>query len=259
MSAKHLLILGGTAEAVALARAALAHFGDALHVTSSLAGRTERPGPIPGAVRIGGFGGPKGLAAYLLEHRVDRLIDATHPFAAGISAEARLACDETRVPRLLLLRPPWRRHPLDRWIEVDSMEAAAATVGRVGRRAWLTIGARDLACFAEVNSVRFLVRLVDAPHQRLPLRFYEVVVGRGPFSLVEERHRLERHAIDVLVCKASGGPATEAKLVAARELSIPVIMVRRPCPEPGEAVENVEAALEWLANELRFARAERMS
>lgn len=259
MTALRLLILGGTAEAAALARDASARFGDALRVTSSLAGRTERPGSLPGQIRIGGFGGPPGLAAYLTEHGIDRLIDATHPFATRISVEARLACEQVGVPRLMLRRPPWRRHPLDRWIEVDSMEAAAAIVGRVGRRAWLTVGASEIAAFSAATDVRFLVRLVDPPRQRLPLRFYEVLVGRGPFTLAEERHHFERHAIDVLVCKASGGAATEAKIIAARELSLPVIMVRRPAPEPGTAVETVEAALDWLAVSRVLPEAKRVS
>lgn len=258
MSAR-LLILGGTGEGAALARAALARFGEELEVTSALAGRTERPGPIAGNIRIGGFGGAEGLARYLREHGIDRLIDATHPFAAQISRIARLSCEAAAVPRLLLLRPPWRRHPLDRWIEVDDMAAAAGIVGRIGRRAWLTVGAGELAAFAGTTGVRFLVRLVDPPRERLPLRFYEVVVGRGPFTLTEERHRIERHAIDVLVCKASGGPATEAKLVAARELGLPVVVVRRPAPEPGEAVESVEAALDWLAAPQLSAAAKRVS
>ena len=259
MTAKQLLILGGTAEAAALARGALARFGDGLQVTTSLAGRPERPGPLPGQIRIGGFGGPPGLAAYLTEHGVDWLIDATHPFATRISAEARLACEEAGVLRLLLVRPPWRHHPLDRWIEVDSMAAAAAIVGRVGRRAWLTVGASEIAAFTAATGVRFLVRLVDPPRQRLPLRFYQVVVGRGPFTLTQERHQLERQAIEVLVCKASGGAATEAKIVAARELSLPVIMVRRPPAEPGEAVDTVEAALDWLAGRRLFPGAMRVS
>jgi precorrin-6A/cobalt-precorrin-6A reductase len=259
VTAKELLILGGTGEASTLARAVLASFGDALNLTTSLAGRTERPGPLPTRVRIGGFGGPAGLAAYLVQHGVRRLIDATHPFAVRISTEARLACEEARVPRLLLLRPPWRRHPLDRWIEVDDMAAAAEVVGRVGRRAFLTVGADEIACFAAADGVRFLVRLVDPPRQRLPLRCHEVVIGRGPFALAEERHRLERHAVDVLVCKASGGAATEAKIIAARDLGIPVIMVRRPPPEPGDAVETVEAAVDWLASEHSFQKTERVS
>jgi precorrin-6A/cobalt-precorrin-6A reductase len=248
MSPQRVLILGGTAEAAALARAAAARFGDTISVTTALAGRTRRPGPLPGQVRIGGFGGAVGLAAYLADCAIDRLVDATHPFAAEISAHARLACEQALVPRLMLLRPPWRRHPLDRWIEVDSIEAAAELVARLGRRAWLTVGAQAIPAFAPVTSVRFLVRLVDPPREPLPLRFHEIVLGRGPFSLVEERHLLQRHGIEVLVCKASGGAATEAKLAAARELSLPVIMVRRPPPEPGASADTVEAALDWLAD-----------
>jgi precorrin-6A/cobalt-precorrin-6A reductase len=247
MTGRHLLILGGTGEAAALARAALARFGDAITVTTALAGRTRNPGPIAGQVRIGGFGGSPGLAAYLVEHEIDRLIDATHPFAARISRAARLAAERTGVPRLTLLRPPWCRHPLDRWIEVDSIEAAAMLVGRVGRRAFLTVGAGSLAAFSSATGVSFIVRLIEPPRERLPLGAVDVVLGRGPFSLGEERRMLRNHAIDVLVCKASGGSATESKLVAARELGLPVIMVRRPPREAGLAVDTVEAALDWLA------------
>src|SRR5216683_1664528 len=244
---RHLLILGGTGEAARLAGGAIARFGEGLRVTTALAGRTRHPGPLAGQVRIGGFGGAAGLALYLVNHKIDRLIDATHPFAATISRAARIAAERTGVPRLLLRRPPWRRDPLDRWIEVDSVEAAALLVERVGRRAWLTVGAGAVSAFAAANGVRFLVRLIDPPRESLPLRCCEVVLGRGPFSLAQERHLLQRYAIDVLVCKASGGAATEAKLIAARELGLPVIMVRRPPPEPGLAVETVEAALDWLA------------
>jgi precorrin-6A/cobalt-precorrin-6A reductase len=258
-AARHLLILGGTGEAARLARGAVARFGEALAVTSALAGRTRHPGPLAGEVRIGGFGGAAGLARYLAEHEVDRLIDATHPFAATISRAARLAAERAGVERLLLRRPQWARDPLDRWIEVDSIEAAARLVGRVGRRAWLTVGAGTLPAFAAADGVRFLVRLIDPPRENLPLRSYEVVLGRGPFSLAEERHLLQRHAIDVVVSKASGGAATEAKLAAARELGLPVIMVRRPPPEPGPAVETVEAALDWLAGPGDAAQAGVMS
>lgn len=247
MSATRLLILGGTGEAAALARAVLVRFGEAIDMTTALAGRTRHPGPIPGLVRIGGFVGAAGLADYLAAQRTDRVIDATHPFATEISSAARLACDQLRVPRLLLVRPAWRRHPLDRWIEVDSIEAAAQIVGRVGRRALLTVGGGEVEAFAAATGVRFVVRLIDPPRAPLPLRFHEIVLGRGPFSLGEERHLMQRHAIDVLVCKASGGAATEAKLVAARELSLPVIMVRRPPVERGLAVDNIDAALDWLA------------
>ena len=259
MTTERLLILGGTGEAAELARAAAARFGDALEVTTSLAGRTERPSPVAGLIRIGGFGGSAGLAAYLTEHSVGRLIDATHPFATRISAAARLACEQANVPRLVLRRPPWRRHPLDRWIEVDSVKAAAAIVDRTGRRAWLTLGASEIAAFSASSEVHFLVRLVDQPRHPLPLRSYEVIVGRGPFSTAEEHSHIERNAIDVLVCKASGGGATEAKIIAARQRDLPVIMVRRPPPEPGEGVDTVAEALDWLAGSDRLPKARRMS
>jgi precorrin-6A/cobalt-precorrin-6A reductase len=242
-----LLILGGTGEAAALAAAVTERFGEALQVTTSLAGRTERPGPIAGQVRIGGFGGAEGLAEYLRRERVDLLVDATHPFADEMSAHARRAADATDVPRLMLVRPPWPRHPLDRWIEVDDLVGAARVVARIGRRAFLTIGSGDVAAFAGIDTVRFLIRLVDRPRQALPLRYHEVIIGRGPFSLAEEKHLIERHAINVLVCKASGGEATAPKLVAAREASLPVVMVRRPPQEPGEKVTTVTAALDWIA------------
>src|SRR5947209_149045 len=191
---ERLLILGGTGEAAELARAAAARFGDTLEVTTSLAGRTERPRPVPGLIRTGGFGGPAGLAAYLTEHGIGRLIDATHPFATRISAAARLACEQANVPRLVLRRAPWRRHPLDRWIEVDDVAAAAAIVDRTGRRAWLTVGAREIAAFSAATAVHYLVRLLDPPRHPLPLRSYEVIVGRGPFTAAEEHSHIERHA-----------------------------------------------------------------
>ena len=259
MTARRLLILGGTGEAVALARAVSARFGDAIGVTTSLAGRTRRPGPIPGNIRIGGFGGSAGLGAYLVEQQIDRLIDATHPFAAEISRAARVAAERAGVRQLLLLRPRWPRHPLDRWIEVDSIEAAASLVGKVGRCALLTVGARSAAAFARAEDVRFVVRLIDPPREELPLPKHQIVYGRGPFSLLEERLLLRQSGVDVLVCKASGGAATEPKLIAAREAGIPVIMVRRPPREQGDAVELVEAALDWLAGSNRRQQEGRMT
>ena len=244
--ARRVLLLGGTGEASLLARAIVERFGKDVALTTSLAGRTERPLPVPGDVRIGGFGGVAGLRTYLSEHRIDLVIDATHPFADQISAHARLACEATAVKRLTLVRPMWQRHSRDRWIDVDDLAGAAAIVGTVGCRAWLTVGASELDVFAHVTDVRFLVRLIHAPATPPPLKFHEILLGRGPFSLIEEQHVLQRHAIDVLVCKASGGGATEAKLIAAREAALPVIMVRRPAIEPGDTVDSIAAALNWL-------------
>jgi len=252
----HLLILGGTAEAAALARALPERFANGIEVTTSFAGRTEERVRLPGGVRIGGFGGPEGLAAYLGEAGIDLLIDATHPFADQIARHARIASEQAGVDRLVLERPPWRRHPLDRWVEVEDFPSVASAVARVGRRCFLTVGAGELDAFAGMAQVHFVVRLIDQPTQALPLVSYEVVLGRGPFTLVGEREVLRRHAIDVLAAKASGGAATEAKLIAAREAGLPVVMLRRPKPEPGPRVSTVEAALRWLEEHLAGASPE---
>jgi precorrin-6A/cobalt-precorrin-6A reductase len=246
----HLLILGGTAEAAALAAAALVRFSGELAVTTSLAGRTQHRGLLPGQVRIGGFGGVAGLAAYLASASVDLVIDATHPFAAQISAQAAAACTAAGVPRLLLERPPWKRHPLDRWIEVEHLAGAAGVLPRLGRRVWLTVGARELGAFAGLGEHHFLVRLIAPPAAPLPLLSHELLLARGPFSLAGERFIIERHAIEVLVAKASGGAATEAKLIAARERDVPVVMVRRPAKLAGERAAGATEALDWLAAQL---------
>jgi precorrin-6A/cobalt-precorrin-6A reductase len=250
MPEHRLLILGGTGEAAALAQAASARFGERLAVTSSLAGRTARPQAPAGRVRLGGFGGAAGLTDYLAAEAVDFLIDATHPFAATISRHARLAAAVARVPRLMLVRPPWAPVPGDRWIGVPDLAAAAATAATLGRRIFLTVGATELAAFGPYRDARYLVRLVDRPDRALPLEMYDLVIARGPFALADERALLARHRIDALVCKASGGAATEAKLTAAREAGLPVVMVDRPPPEPGEAVGSVQSALEWLAGRM---------
>jgi precorrin-6A/cobalt-precorrin-6A reductase len=254
--AAHLLILGGTGEAAALAAAVLARFGSGVTVTTSLAGRTTQPKMPAGAVRSGGFGGVAALAAYLAAERVMAVIDATHPFAAQISAQAVAACAASGVKRLRLDRPAWPRHPGDRWIEVDDVRAAAAALPALGRRAFLTIGGRGLEAFAALPGMHFLVRLVEAPPQPLPLASAELLLGRGPFTLAEERLIMERHWIDMLVTKASGGTATAAKLDAARERKLPVVMLRRPAPPPGPHVTGIAAALDWLDETLPSAEGE---
>ena len=260
MSATHLLILGGTGEAAALARAVLARFGDAIDMTTALAGRTRHPGPIPGMVRIGGFGGAAGLAEYLYAQNIDRVIDATHPFAAEISRAARLACDLALVPRLLLVRAPWRRHPLDRWIEVDSIEAAAQIVGRVGRRALLTVGASEVGAL-HAGERRALCRADDRPAAReaaAPLprggaRPRPVRAGRraAPIRALFDRC----HGVQGERWIGDRGEAGRG----ARELSLPVIMVRRPPVEPGLSVNTVDSAMDWLAGLDERPEARRMS
>jgi precorrin-6A/cobalt-precorrin-6A reductase len=237
-----LLILGGTAEAVELAAACAARPG--LAAISSLAGRTRVPALPPGEVRIGGFGGAGGLARFLVERRIECVIDATHPFTAQISAHAEQACRDTGVPRLRLLRPPWTCLAGDCWIEVASFAEAAKRLPGLGRRVFLTLGQRDLDAFAQLD-LWFLVRTIEPPGV-LPLSHGQWLAGRGPFAVEDELALLRTHAIDVLVTKASGGGATYAKLVAARRLGLPVLMIRRPPPPPGPVVGSVAAALAWL-------------
>ncbi len=244
---KRVLILGGTGEARTLAALAVERYGERLDVVTSLAGRTSAPAAIAGRVRRGGFGGAAGLAAYLEAERIAALIDATHPFAATIHRAARLAAEAVQVPRALLARPPWQAQPGDRWTEVADAHAAAALLPRLGRRVWLTVGAKDLAAFAQVPAWFLVRRIEPGPATGEALPPGEVVLGRGPFSPAEERATIARHAIDVLVTKASGGPATRAKLDAARAVGIPVVLIRRPPPEPGTAVADAAAAVAWLA------------
>ncbi|MFQ5958725.1 MAG: cobalt-precorrin-6A reductase [Alphaproteobacteria bacterium] len=245
-----LLILGGTGEAAALASAAVAAFGDRLEVITSLAGRTRAPAKVAGTLRVGGFGGAGGLADYLARETIDLVVDATHPFAAEISSSARDACDAAGVQRLMLLRPPWRRQPGDDWVEVDDVARAAAVLAARGGRAFITVGVKELHHFSRLEGVFCLVRLIEPPPAPPPLADYAVVTGRGPFTVDAELALLAEHRIDCVVSKSSGGAATEAKIIAARELGLPVIMVRRPPLPDGERVTDTAAALAWISEHI---------
>ncbi|MFF0751320.1 cobalt-precorrin-6A reductase [Streptomyces sp. NPDC004267] len=220
----HVLILGGTTEARVLA--GLLHDAGRVRVTSSLAGRVAAPRLPAGEVRIGGFGGPAGLAAWIREHAVDAVIDATHPFAERISFNAAAAAATAHVPLLALRRPGWVPVEGDDWHEVASLDEAARALDGLGDRVFLTTGRMGLAAFAGCPQW-FLVRSVDAPEAPMPART-EVLLDRGPFTLEGERELLARHRVDVLVTKDSGAAATAPKLRAAREAGIPVVLVRRP-------------------------------
>ncbi|MFE5257317.1 cobalt-precorrin-6A reductase [Streptomyces coelicoflavus] len=244
----HVLILGGTTEARRLAELLAAGPLPVPRVTTSLAGRVSAPRTPPGEVRVGGFGGAGGLAAWLREHAVDLLVDATHPFAGTITRNAAHAAATTGVPLLVLRRPGWRRAEGDLWHDAGSLaEAAALLPALAARRVFLTTGRMGLAAFASLTDPWFLVRSVDAPGEPAPPRM-EVLLDRGPFTLAGERELLRRHRIDVLVTKDSGGAATAPKLTAAREAGLPVIVVRRP-PVPGgvPVVTEPEEAARWIA------------
>ncbi|MFD7422802.1 cobalt-precorrin-6A reductase, partial [Streptomyces californicus] len=221
-AAVRVLVLGGTTEARRLAESLS---GDrSVRVTTSLAGRVAAPRLPPGEVRVGGFGGPEGLAAWMREHDVDALIDATHPFAAAMSRNAAEAAALAHVPLLALRRPGWVAQDGDHWHSTGSLAEAAGLLPALGERVFLTTGRMGLAAFAgaDLDALWFLVRSVDAPEPPGPARM-EVLLDRGPFTLEGERELLRRHRIDVLVTKDSGGDATAPKLTAAREAGIPVV------------------------------------
>ena len=235
------LVLGGTGEARRLATALVA---DGTDVLSSLAGRTVDPVLPPGEVRVGGFGGADGLADWLQANPVNAVVDATHPFAETMTVSAAAACTRTGTPLVRLQRPGWTAQPGDDWRWVDSLEDAAAAVAEFDR-VFLTTGRQGLAAFAGLTA-HCLVRSVEPPEPPLPART-TVVLERGPFSLDDERALLREHAVEVVVTKASGGSMTAAKLTAARELGLPVVLVRRPSlPEGVPVVATVEGALTWV-------------
>lgn len=222
-----ILILGGTAEAAALAaRLVRERPGD--EIITSLAGRLKTPPEVAGKVRVGGFGGVAGMIDYLRAERIGRVIDATHPFAATISAHAERACAALGIPLERIERPMWTRHPGDRWHWADDMAMAARMTASLARRAFLTVGAQELAPFARCGGPFYLIRLIEEPARRLPFPRHALVLGRGPFTVTEEMALLSTFAVDLVVSKASGGAATAAKIVAARRLGIPVLLIRRP-------------------------------
>jgi precorrin-6A/cobalt-precorrin-6A reductase len=237
------LILGGTGEARILAAGLRAAGTDVL---SSLAGRTRQPRLPDGEVHTGGFGGPDGLAAFLREEAITHLIDATHPFADVITANAALAASDAGVPRLVLRQPAWPPDPS--WDTVADIKEAAEAVGAwPGEAVFLTTGRRELAAFAADDGHRFLVRTVDPPEGPVPPRM-TLILSRGPYTVEGESALLRDHRIGLLVTKNSGGPMTAAKLAAARNLGVQVIMIRRPPLPPGSrVVASIPEALTWIS------------
>jgi precorrin-6A/cobalt-precorrin-6A reductase len=242
------LLLGGTGEARELA-AALAGRPD-IELVSSLAGRVRDPRMPAGRARVGGFGGVDGLARWLAAERVDAVIDATHPFAATMTAAAVEASRRTHVLHLVLRRPGWTAGPGDDWHRVPTLDAAAAALPALGERVFLTTGRTGLAAFAALDDHWFLVRAVEPPSPPAPARM-RVLLDRGPFDVEGERALFTGHRIQVLVTKDSGGEMTAAKLVVARELGLPVVMQDRPPAPDAEIVANVPDAVAWLERHAR--------
>ena len=242
---RKVLILGGTREARELAGrlSTDARFS----VVSSLAGATNNPADIAGEVRRGGFGGVSGLVDYLEANRVELLIDATHPFAATISRNATEACEAADVERLTVCRPPWRAVAGDRWIAVQDVDEAASHLPRIGGRIFLTIGRQEIDAFEACKETWFLIRTIDPPERPFVLSSCKVLSARGPFDVAAEKELFSLHGIEGVVAKNSGGSDTYAKIAAAREMSLPVIMIERPTAPTGFSVPDAEAAYTLIA------------
>ncbi|WP_026359769.1 cobalt-precorrin-6A reductase [Sphingomonas sp. PR090111-T3T-6A] len=240
---RNILILGGTTEASALA-AALAERGD--RALLSYAGRTERPRAQPVPVRIGGFGGADGLADFLRRERITHLVDATHPFAATISANAAAAARETGVRHILLTRPAWAPAEGDRWTSVPDLAAAVGALAGPPRRVMLALGRMHVEAFAAQPQHHYLLRFVGAPEVPPALPRHTLVVDRGPFTVEGDLHLMREQATDLLLCKNAGGSGAEAKLIAARTLGLPVMLIDRPRMPAARIVHDVGAVLGWL-------------
>ncbi|WP_043360705.1 cobalt-precorrin-6A reductase [Belnapia sp. F-4-1] len=240
---RRILILGGTTEARELA-GALAGFD----VTLSLAGRTAVPVRQPVPVRVGGFGGVAGLVEHLRSEGVGLLVDATHPYAATISAHAAEAAAIAGVALLALRRPAWRRVERDDWMEVPDGTAAVAALGKASRRVFLALGRQEVAGFVAAPQHDYLIRSVDPIEPKLGVPRAAYLLGRGPFDVAEERAMLETHRIERIVCKNSGGAATYGKIAAARELGIRVVMLARPVLPEVPSVGSVAEACAWIGH-----------
>jgi precorrin-6A/cobalt-precorrin-6A reductase len=239
----HILILGGTTEASALATACAAH---GISAVLSYAGRTAAPAAQGLPVRIGGFGGIDGLARYLAAARITHLVDATHPFAARISANAVAAAGIAGIPLLALTRPAWQPVAGDRWTRVPDIDAAVAALDGAGRRILLALGRMHVAAFARQPQHRYVLRFVDAPSAPPPLPDHALVVDRGPFTVAGDTALMTAHGIDLVVAKNAGGTGASAKLTAARALGVPVLLIDRPVLPDRRAVRTVAAVFDWL-------------
>jgi precorrin-6A/cobalt-precorrin-6A reductase len=237
---KRILLLGGTSEGSAMARA-LAEAG--IEAVFSYAGRTASPIAQPLPMRIGGFGGIAGLVRYISAQGITHLVDATHPFAAQMSAHAVAACAQTGIALAALERQPWAPQQGDDWRIVPDLEAAAAALPATPARVFLAIGRQNLALFAGQKH-HYLLRLVDPAPQ--PLVDATIILDRGPFTVAGDLALLRSHAITHIVAKNAGGSGASAKLEAARQLGLPVILIDRPAVPPRFVCHSVDQVMRWL-------------
>jgi precorrin-6A/cobalt-precorrin-6A reductase len=240
------LVLGGSSEARALATRIAAD--PRLEGVISLAGRTSAPLAHDLPTRVGGFGGVEGLSRYLLEERITHVVDATHPFAARISANARAACAAAGVPLLVLTRPRWVPAQGDRWVEVADNAAAVCALGAAPRRVFLAIGRQGVADFRLAPQHDYLLRVIEPPQTDDLPPSCEVIFGRGPFAIEDEVALMHDSRIEIVVTKNSGGALAYAKIEAARTLGLSVVMIARPASGDAAMTYDIDAAMAFLAS-----------
>ena len=238
-----LLILGGTTLG-----AGLAHLtGPGQRVIYSLAGRTKAR-PIAHVItRSGGFGGAEALAAYLAENNITAVVDATHAHAAEIGRNSEIACRMAKVPLLRLEEPPWQLEQGDHWIAVETIVQARDVAVTMAARTFVTTGRQDMMPFASEMGCWWLARVIAPGTDLPPLDNGDYIFGRGPFELADETALLRKYEIGAMISKNAGGAATYAKIAAARDLALPVIMISRPPPVKAQTVSTTDAAIVWLA------------
>lgn len=218
-----------------------------LNATYSYAGRVDNPRPQPLPTRVGGFGGADGLAAFIRDHGVSHVIDATHPFAAQMSRNAASACAETDTPLAALTRPAWQAKTGDSWGHVADIDAAVQALGGPAQRVFLAVGRMHLEDFAAQPQHHYLLRLVDEP-DGVPMPYADIEVSRGPFTLEGDIALMRKHGTELVVSKNAGGTGARAKLDAARALGLPVLMIDRPVVPERTELATPAQVLDWLAH-----------
>lgn len=246
MDKTKILILGGTGEARALAARAVEKYGDTAEIITSQAGVTSAPEPVAGRLVTGGFGGISGLQQFIEQENIHLVVDATHAFAATISDNAYIACMATKTNRITLVRPGWEMPTGVNVTDVADMKGAAEALADIATRVLVTTGRRGLDTLSHLQDVWFLIRMIEPPDQPLELAQHQIITARPPFSLEQERSLMAEHQIDCLLTKQSGGDATFAKIEAAREADIPIVLIRRPDLVPGDWTSSVDDCLAWL-------------
>lgn len=250
---KIVVILGGTTEARELANLLVETYGDTLRVITSLAGRTTNPRLPKGGIREGGFGGVDGLITYLRNVKPDLLIDATHPYAAQISAHAVEATQTTDTSHIMLSRPAWREENGDRWVHVSDINEAVHEISRRSDACLVTTGINDVAAFTPIITTKLFVRLIETPKKPLPIQDAEIVIGTPPYKKNDEVALYRLLGIDLIVSKNAGGDGTVAKIQAARALGIEVIMIDRPAMPECAMVSDVENAFKHTRKTLSLS------